>query len=169
MVSLAGERGRVPQPNSGGCGERPKSSASRLEYGLPGRNRTRHAKKGSLRRLRCRQRSGRRGARDKAWTTLVPDADCCALARGQHPVALRPGRGSAFRCPLLCRALPADDAEVPLQLPSRLRGRKVPVVDDYEVNQRVVTERLRLLGVEPVSVADGIELIEQQLADATFA
>jgi signal transduction histidine kinase/CheY-like chemotaxis protein len=97
------------------------------------------------------------------------------LMGGQIQVDSAPGRGSAFQFMLACRALPAeaalpsDDMAAPLQLPSRLLGRKVLVVDDNEVNRLVATEMLRLLGVESLSVADGIEAVALLRADVEIA
>jgi PAS domain S-box-containing protein len=76
-----------------------------------------------------------------------------------------PGEGATF---VLRAPLPDDSAAVPLTVPeSALYGRRVLVVDDNEVNRRILCEQLAMLGCLAVP-ADSAEAAHVELSKSGF-
>jgi PAS domain S-box-containing protein len=76
------------------------------------------------------------------------------LMGGRLGVESEPGRGSSFWVELdLGKGEGAEECTRPV--PASLAGRRVLVVDDYDVNRRVLCEQLRSWGAEPEAASSG--------------
>jgi signal transduction histidine kinase/CheY-like chemotaxis protein len=81
------------------------------------------------------------------------------LMGGAIDAESRPGDGSTFSFSV---SLPVDAAPWnPGDTPDALRGARVLIVDDNEVNRRVVREQALAWGMEPESCASAAEALEQ--------
>lgn len=95
------------------------------------------------------------------------------LMDGEISVRSEVGRGSTFRC--LIPGLPGPDGrtapdpgEVPdrereplLEGIDRLRGARILIVDDNDINLEIAGELLKSLGLEPHSAEDGFDALEK--------
>jgi CheY-like chemotaxis protein len=95
------------------------------------------------------------------------------LMGGAIRVYSTPGLGSVFSFTVLCAPSASSSAKARGEIleslapvSSALRGSKVLVVDDNEVNCLLAVEMLRLLGVESASLSDGAGVVDHLRAHA---
>ncbi|WP_175405143.1 hybrid sensor histidine kinase/response regulator [Salinimonas lutimaris] len=97
------------------------------------------------------------------------------LMEGGVKVKSTPGEGASFIVTVKLQQADAEhysDAEesepAVLWAPHLVQNKRVLVVEDNEINQIVITEQLRELGIEPELVNNGSEAVEQVVRSATW-
>ena len=97
------------------------------------------------------------------------------LMEGGVKVKSTPGEGASFIVTVKLQQADAEhyseaqEADTSVEwAPHLVQGKRVLVVEDNEINQIVITEQLRELGIEPELVSNGSEAVEQFFRSTTW-
>jgi signal transduction histidine kinase/DNA-binding response OmpR family regulator len=90
---------------------------------------------------------------------LPISASIIGIMGGSIQLTSQPGRGSTFTFAIRTGIDTAPDRARRVEPPTHLRGLRALIVDDHEINRRVLEETLRFWGLEPTMTSSATEAL----------